>query len=58
MSDLPLPDDSPHRRSRWPWFLAAAVILFIVLAMVWMSFAVKQVERERGANPPPAAPAR
>lgn len=50
------PDDVPPKRNyRWPWVLLAAVVLFIVLAFVWMSFAVKQVERKRGAHPPVSA---
>ncbi|HEX9047326.1 MAG TPA: hypothetical protein VF988_09895 [Verrucomicrobiae bacterium] len=40
------------RRYRWPWFAAAAVLLGIVLAVVWMLFAVKKVERERDLNSP------
>lgn len=50
------PDDVPPKRNyRWPWVLLAAVVLFIVLAFVWMSFAVKQVERKRGAHLPVSA---
>lgn len=49
-----------RRRYKWPWFVAAAVLLGIVLAVAWMFFAVKKVERERDFNTPlPAgAPAR
>jgi hypothetical protein len=51
MPDLPNgPGEKPHYR--WPWFLLAAVVLFIALAIVWVSFAVKQVERERGTDAP------
>jgi hypothetical protein len=42
-------------RYKWPWVLAAAVLLFLVLAVVWVSFAVREVERERGTNPPAPA---
>jgi hypothetical protein len=48
------------RRYRWPWLVAAAVALGLVLAVIWVAFAVKTVERERDYNAPlPAgAPAR
>jgi hypothetical protein len=48
------------RRYKWPWFVLAAVLVGIVLAVVWVSFAVKKVERERNFNAPPpnGAPAR
>jgi hypothetical protein len=44
----------PPRRYRWPWIVAAALILWVLLAVVWMLFAVRQVEerREQGATPP------
>lgn len=45
------PNGNP-RRYKWPWFVAAAVALGIVLAVVWMSFAVKKVEQERDVNAP------
>ncbi len=45
------PDKTPPRY-RWPWFLAAAVVLAIVLAIVWVRIAVNQVERERDVNAP------
>ena len=49
------PEPSP--RYRWPWFAAGFVVLGIVLAVVWMSFAVKKVERERDYNAPlPSSP--
>ena len=43
---------APPRRYRWPWFAAAAIVLGLVLAVVWMSFAVKKVARERDVNRP------
>jgi hypothetical protein len=39
-------------RHRWPWFAAAAVLLFVVVAVVWMSFAVKRERQERDFNAP------
>ncbi len=53
------PNEKP-RRYRWPWVVAAFVLVGIVLAVVWVSFAVKKVERERDLNAPlpNSAPAR
>jgi hypothetical protein len=45
------PNENP-RQYRWPWLVAAAVALGLVLAVVWMGFAVKKVERERDLNAP------
>lgn len=41
-----------RRRYRWPWLVAAAVLLGLVLAIVWVGFAVKKVEEERDVNGP------
>jgi hypothetical protein len=51
------PNESP-RRYKWPWFVLAAVLLFIALTIVWVSFAVKKVERERDVNAPVPAGAK
>ncbi len=51
------PKENP-RRHQWPWFVLAAVLLGIVLAVVWVSFAVKQVERERNFSAPVSAGAK
>ncbi|HUC84156.1 MAG TPA: hypothetical protein VL970_03110 [Candidatus Acidoferrales bacterium] len=40
------------RRYRWPWVVAAAVVLGIVLAIIWVSIAARNVERERDLNAP------
>jgi len=45
------PNENP-RRYRWPWLLAAAVVLGIALAIIWVSLAVKKVERERDLSAP------
>lgn len=48
------------RHYRWPRFVLAAVLLFFLLAVIWMMFAVKR-ERERrdyNAPLPGTAPAR
>ncbi len=44
-------DESP-RRYQWPWFVAAAVALFVVLTIVWMSIAVKNEKEQRDSNAP------
>jgi bacteriorhodopsin len=46
------------RRYKWPWFALAAVVLAVTLAVVWVSFAVKKVERERNFNAPVPAGAK
>ena len=44
--------NEPPRSYRWPWVLAAAVGLGLVLAVIWVRVAVKTVERERDLNAP------
>ena len=46
------------RRYRWPWFVLAAVVLFLALAVLWVSFAVKRERQERDFNTPVPAGAR
>lgn len=41
-------------RYRWPWFLLAAVILAVVLAIAWMSVAVRRTRELRDSNPFPS----
>ena len=43
---------APKQNYQWPWIVGAAVVLAIALAIVWMSVAVKKVERERDFNAP------
>jgi hypothetical protein len=45
------PNEKP-RRYKWPWMVAAAVALGIMLAVVWVRIAAKTVERERNWNTP------
>jgi heme/copper-type cytochrome/quinol oxidase subunit 2 len=46
------------RRYQWPWFVLAAILLFVILAVVWMSFAVRREKQERDFNAPlPSSPA-
>jgi hypothetical protein len=40
------------QRYIWPWFVLAAVLLGIVLAIVWMSFEIKRTKRIRDLNAP------
>jgi hypothetical protein len=43
---------------RWPWFVLAAVILAIVLAVAWMYFEVRKTKRIRDLNSSPSLPLR
>ena len=45
------PKENP-RHYRWPWLVAGAVVVGLVLAVVWVGFAAKKVERERELNAP------
>ncbi|HEY5042901.1 MAG TPA: hypothetical protein VIK53_12960 [Verrucomicrobiae bacterium] len=45
------PDQNP-RRYKWPWIVAAAVLLGIVLTILSVAFAAKKVERERDFSAP------
>lgn len=49
MTDAP-DGNPPNRNYKWPWFVLAAVVVFIVLAVVWVSIAAKKVEQERIVN--------
>jgi hypothetical protein len=52
------PNENP-RRHRWPWLVLAAFLLGVALAVLWISFEVRKVERERDVNAPlPSSPAR
>jgi hypothetical protein len=47
------------QRYQWPWFVLAAFLLAVTLAIVWMSFAVHREKQERDVNAPlPGTPAR
>jgi len=51
------PNENPQRH-RWPWFVLAAFLLGVALAVLWISFEVRKVERERDVNAPlPSSPA-
>lgn len=49
--------DAPPQKYRWPWFVAAMVLLGIVLAVVFMTVAVKKLQRERDFSAPPTTSA-
>ena len=53
------PNENP-RRYKWPWFVLAAVVLGIVLAVFWVALAAKKVQDQRdfGSPLPSSAPAR
>ena len=48
-----LPDPQGKRRYTWPWFVLAAVLLAIALAVLWMSKEVERTRRIRDLNAPP-----
>ncbi len=51
--------NAPKRNYKWPWFAAAAILLFVVLAVLWVALAAKKVEQQREFAPLPAgAPTR
>ena len=41
---------------RWPWFLLAAIVLAIILAIAWMSVEVSRTRRNRDLNNPASSP--
>ena len=43
--------DSAPLRYRWPWFVLAAVVLGVVLAVAWMTVEVRRIRRQQSANP-------
>ena len=51
-------EDKNQLRYKWPWFVLAAVLLFVALTVMWVSFAVKKVEQERGVSAPVPASAK
>jgi hypothetical protein len=42
----------PKRSYKWPWFVLAAVLLFVALTIVWMGFAVHREKQERDFDAP------
>jgi hypothetical protein len=42
----------PGRRYLWPWFVAAAFVLAVLLAIAWLSYAVHREKQERDFSAP------
>ena len=53
------PDEIPPKRNyKWPWFVLAAVLLFLALAVLWVGFAAGAIKQERDFSAPlPSSPA-
>jgi hypothetical protein len=49
------PDPGNRRHYKWPWFVLAAVLLAIALAVLWMSKEIARTRRIRDLNEPPPA---
>jgi hypothetical protein len=49
-----LPDNQPHQRPRytWPWFVLAAFLLAVALAVLWMSQEIRRTRWIHDANSP------
>ena len=45
-------DPNPPRRYRWPWVVLAAFLLFVFLAIIWVSFEIQAVKQERSLSEP------
>ena len=45
------PNENP-RRYKWPWFVLAAVVLFIVLAVVFVGLKAREIKQERDFTAP------
>ena len=43
---------STPRKYRWPWFVLAAVVLGLVLAVLAVAFAARKVSEQRDYNAP------
>jgi hypothetical protein len=48
------PEPKSQRRYTWPWFVLAAVLLAIALAVLWMSKEIARARRIHDLNAPPA----
>lgn len=48
-------DDKRSRHYKWPWYVLAAVVLFAVLAVLWIGAAVHKIKQEREFTVPNTA---
>ena len=46
------PEPKKQRHYTWPWFVLAAVVLAITLAVLWMSKEIERTRRIRDLNAP------
>ncbi len=51
-NDPPSGDSEAPRHYRWPKFVLAAVVLGILLAVIWVRVAVKNIEQQRDLDAP------
>jgi len=52
-------ENSPKPKYQWPWFVLAAVLLGLALAVLWVGLAAKKVAQQCDFTPLPAStPAR
>ena len=51
-------EDAPlaPTRYRWPWFVLAAVIVFVLLTILWMSVAIHRTREQSEWAPLPGKP--
>jgi hypothetical protein len=45
-------DELPKPNYKWPWFVLAAFLMAVALAVLWMSFAVRHERQQRDFNAP------
>ena len=47
-----MPEAENKRRYKWPWFVLAAVLLGVLLAVLWLSREIERTRRIRDLNAP------
>jgi hypothetical protein len=48
-------NNSPKQKYLWPWFAAAAVLVFVVITVLCVANAAKKVEQQRDFAPLPSS---